>query len=287
MVEKILLLLTNDSEQERLVYTQILSDIICLIKEAQNGAETLALLKEDDFDCIILDYYLSDYNGVDFIKEIRSKGHKIPIVVTTSDISDMEIVEIMKAGAQDYVPKNKVNALLSRAVISAIEKQKKVIESEYYQSFYYNAPVGFFTTSIDEGRVIKGNFELLKILGYEKIEDLPLMPKLYVNPDDRVVMFDEISKNGKISNFEIQMNTKKGKKWVSITAKFCLGATSLKCLKCLPNCPQTKCIEGSVIDITDEIELENQINEFKLREIESLKELQKIINLKIKDFDQL
>lgn len=62
------------------------------------------------FDCIFLDYLLPGTNGLSLLKTIRDSGVKTPIVIVTSQGNESIAVELMKAGASDYIVKNDINA---------------------------------------------------------------------------------------------------------------------------------------------------------------------------------
>lgn len=72
-----------------------------------HGITNISLLSS--FDCIFLDYLLPGDNGLLFLKRIRDNGIKTPIVIITSQGNESLAVELMKAGASDYVIKNDIN----------------------------------------------------------------------------------------------------------------------------------------------------------------------------------
>ena len=76
-------------------------------------------------DCILLDYQLHDGNGVEFLHSLRTLGgtRVFPVVMLTGTGSEAIAVEAMKAGAQDYLVKSRLNPeVLHRAVANAIYK---------------------------------------------------------------------------------------------------------------------------------------------------------------------
>ena len=76
-------------------------------------------------DCILLDYHLHDGNGIDFLQELVSAGgpRSFPVVMLTGTGNEAIAVQVMKAGAQDYLVKDRLNPeLLHRAVENAMYK---------------------------------------------------------------------------------------------------------------------------------------------------------------------
>jgi PAS domain S-box-containing protein len=79
------------------------------------------LLVEPSFDCILLDYRLPDGDGLTLVREVRKAGIEVPLVVLTGQGDEEIAVELMKAGASDYLAKNKVSSeTLSRSVTNAV-----------------------------------------------------------------------------------------------------------------------------------------------------------------------
>lgn len=85
----------------------------------------LELVRKEQPDCILLDYHLHDGNGVEFLRSLAELGgtRVFPVVMLTGTGSESIAVEAMKAGAQDYLEKDRLNAdLLHRTVDAAIYK---------------------------------------------------------------------------------------------------------------------------------------------------------------------
>ena len=80
-----------------------------------------ATLREPNFDCVLLDYRLPDGDALALIREVRATGIKVPLVVLTGQGDEQIAVELMKAGASDYLPKSKLSPeTLARSVRNAV-----------------------------------------------------------------------------------------------------------------------------------------------------------------------
>ena len=77
------------------------------------------------FDCIFLDYLLPGENGLLLLRKIRDTGIKTPIVIFTSQGNENIAVELMKAGASDYVVKN---AITSQSVAQVLRNMLQIGE---------------------------------------------------------------------------------------------------------------------------------------------------------------
>lgn len=74
-------------------------------------------------DCILLDYHLHDGTGVDFLNDLAVHGgtRKFPVVMLTGTGSESIAVQVMKAGAQDYLVKDRLSPeILQRTVETAV-----------------------------------------------------------------------------------------------------------------------------------------------------------------------
>ena len=77
----------------------------CEIKEAVNGQEALNLLRKDKFDLLLLDIKMPGISGIDVIKEKKKLDYKPRIWVITGFDSAEVAKEVIKQGADDYIPK--------------------------------------------------------------------------------------------------------------------------------------------------------------------------------------
>jgi signal transduction histidine kinase len=102
-------------------------------------------------DCILLDYHLHDGNGVEFLQELIAAGgpRSFPVVMLTGTGNEAIAVQVMKAGAQDYLVKDRLNPeLLHRSVENAmykahterlLEQQRREMEQLFLETQEANA----------------------------------------------------------------------------------------------------------------------------------------------------
>jgi two-component system, sensor histidine kinase and response regulator len=111
MAEVIKILLVDDDEMDRMAVQRALksASFAVEITEAENCADTLAKLDQETFDCALLDYRLPDCNGLELVRQIRDRHIQIPLIVLTGQGDDQIAVELLKAGASDYLAKSKVS----------------------------------------------------------------------------------------------------------------------------------------------------------------------------------
>ncbi len=54
---------------------------------------------------VLLDINLPDGNGLDFLQEIKAASPSLPVIMLTANDTDMDIVEGLEKGADDYITK--------------------------------------------------------------------------------------------------------------------------------------------------------------------------------------
>lgn len=86
------------------------------------SANTLAAarrLYDDSIDLVLLDVMLPDGNGLTLCKELREAGSLVPIIFLTAVSEEVNIVQGLEIGADDYVTKPyRVKELLARIAVN-------------------------------------------------------------------------------------------------------------------------------------------------------------------------
>lgn len=84
------------------------------VRQAAN-ISTAGKLLDDAVDLILLDVMLPDGSGYDFCRSVRERGIQIPIIFLTAMSEEVNIVQGLELGADDYVAKPyRLKELLSR-----------------------------------------------------------------------------------------------------------------------------------------------------------------------------
>lgn len=76
-----------------------------VVEVAYTGEQAMALLAEYDFGLVILDLGLPDAMGIDICKTIRREDKQMPILVVTGEDRAYMMIELLDAGADDYITK--------------------------------------------------------------------------------------------------------------------------------------------------------------------------------------
>jgi two-component system copper resistance phosphate regulon response regulator CusR len=105
------------------------------VKNAKDGAAAKAMLREEDFDLLILDVMLPDMNGIELCREIRQTNTETPILMLTALDQVQNKVAGLKAGADDYLVKPfHFSELLAR--IEALLRRRNIVETENHILYF-------------------------------------------------------------------------------------------------------------------------------------------------------
>lgn len=101
------LLVVDDSPVYRKLVEQVLSSESYLLLFARDGAEAIKLYQEHSPDIVITDWILPDFSGLELCQRIRSDNTRpyTYIIVMTSKTEKGNVVQGLKAGADDYLTK--------------------------------------------------------------------------------------------------------------------------------------------------------------------------------------
>ncbi|HEY9644773.1 MAG TPA: ATP-binding protein [Chroococcidiopsis sp.] len=131
--ERLTILVVDDDEVDRLAVRRALNKagIYAELLEVGSYSEAIAILQERPFDCVMLDYQLPDNDGLALVNSIREQGMKMPLVVLTGQGDEQIAVDLMKAGASDYLAKSRVSPeVLSRILRNALRLFRAEMEAE-------------------------------------------------------------------------------------------------------------------------------------------------------------
>lgn len=220
-------------------------------------------LDGEDWDIILSDFQMPSFDGREALKIVMKKGADIPFVVISGVLVEEKAVEILKAGASDFVKKGNWPRLIpaiGRELREAeSRKERKQAEreraeaQEQYHILFESAVEGIFQSTPD-GSFINVNPAMAALLGFDSPEELinsvSNIPKqLYVNADHRNRMLEKLQKDGKITDFETEMLRKDGSRiWIALNGRGIFNESGKLAI-----------IEGFAVDISERKQAEAEL----------------------------
>ncbi len=173
-----------------------------VVKNEQELREALTQFKPD---LILSDYLLPSFNGMEALRIAQAFDPDIPFIIVTGSTNELTAAECMKAGAWDYVLKEKLTKLVP-AIHSAFEKQRLIkenIKSQEklremafrFKALVESAPVGIILYD-DQGKITYANPIILKMMGAKNIADIKGRPAIdFIHPDYQKLAASRIRRN--------------------------------------------------------------------------------------------
>ncbi|MEM7773832.1 MAG: ATP-binding protein [Cyanobacteria bacterium P01_A01_bin.37] len=132
MEKTLRLLVIDDDDVDRMALRRSLqrSGLQFELHESNTPDAGVQLLVSELFDCAFLDYRFPTCDGLSLVSQLRESGVQTPLIVLTGQGSEETAVNLMKAGASDYLSKaNLSGETLVRAIHSAIRVHRAECEA--------------------------------------------------------------------------------------------------------------------------------------------------------------
>src|SRR5690349_10710314 len=78
---------------------------LSIVMEASDGQEVLEKLRKEKVDMLLLDISMPVRNGVDILKQLRTKWPKLPILILSAFPESQYAIRVFRLGASGYLSK--------------------------------------------------------------------------------------------------------------------------------------------------------------------------------------
>jgi len=211
---RLLILEDNPYDAELEVAMLEKAGYVCQWERVETRTEFLAHLDTPDYDVILADYNLPAFDGLTALKLFLERGLDLPFILVSGLLGEELAIESLKAGATDYVLKDRLSRLgpaVERALREKEEQRQRrqteeaLGESEArYRDLFRNSVLGIYRTTPD-GRILVANPALVQMLGYSSFEELAqrnLEEGGIVPPYDRSTFKEHIERERQIIGLE-------------------------------------------------------------------------------------
>ncbi len=164
----------------RVIQHTLQQSLACEVTPASGRAEFEAALREGEFDLILCDVTLPDYDGLSALRLAKSAKPEVPVIIISGTIDEDGGVASMKLGASDFLLKQRMEGLVPavhRALQEAEERrqrmaaEKALVESERFNRTILDGVKDYAILMLDPmGRVASWNAGAKAIQGYNADE---------------------------------------------------------------------------------------------------------------------
>lgn len=232
MPKQLSILIVEDSPDDALLVERQISGSGCSVKcERVETAEAMELaLAGGTWDAVIADCSLPEFSAVDALRLAQLHAIELPFIVVSGTIGETTAVELMRAGAHDYVMKGDLHRLvpaLERELREAeTRRDRRAMEAELrnrerrYRAVVEQSADGIILLGSD-GRFLEANLRAAELMGCERHElvDLKvgdLLP-LKIGSDPRAL---EVFSNGRAFRVDHDLPRKDGSRFpAEVTAR--------------------------------------------------------------------
>jgi len=131
-------------------------------------------LHEQQWDVIIADYRMPHFSGPEALQVLKETGLDIPLILVSGTTPDETGVEMMRAGAQDFIIKHNLTRLapaVTREIEEADQRAQRRraeesarVSTENYRLMFENSPIAIFTFD-QHGAISQVNPAFEELLG--------------------------------------------------------------------------------------------------------------------------
>ncbi len=160
----------------------------------ETAADMKSALDTSEWDIVLTDYSMPQFNAIGALAILKESGLDIPFIIISGSIGEAFAVEVMLAGANDYMMKDNLMRL-----VPAIERElqdaenrrarrlaeKELRESEEsYRFMFENNPLPMWIFDIESLAFLAVNEAAIKHYGYSREEFLTMTIKEIRPPED-------------------------------------------------------------------------------------------------------
>jgi len=229
LTQPIRLLLVEDSEDDALLLMREIRlagfDAETTRVDTLRGLETA--LESQDWDVVVSDYALPSFDGLTALEMVQNAGIDLPFIVVSGTIGEDVAVAAMRAGAHDYVMKDRLARLgpaIQRELREAEDRRARRRAEQAYRSLVEGSLQGFVI--LLDGAIAFVNPAFAGMLGYS-VEEMQSFTREHVSntihPDDRDMVWQRyaarLAGEEVPPRYEIRMFHRSGEvRWMEMVA---------------------------------------------------------------------
>lgn len=126
------ILLVDDDDIDKMAFERAIrqADIEHSLTNLTTAEQALENLKNNEYDCIFLDFQLPGTDGLSLLQAIRTQDIKTPVIIITSQGDEALAVEMMKTGAFDYFTKEEISPEKLQSVFTSLTAYLNLLQKQ-------------------------------------------------------------------------------------------------------------------------------------------------------------
>ncbi len=173
MSESVNILIVEDDDNINRLLSNIIKNSNYHPKSAYSGTEAMIYLENQKWDMVLLDLMLPGMSGEDILKKVRIESN-IPVIIISAKQEIQTKIEVLRAGADDYITKPFDIEEVSARIDSCLRRYRNTNDVPEVNQIHHKDLV----LDADEKKVVLGESELkLTAIEYEILLLLLSSPK--------------------------------------------------------------------------------------------------------------
>jgi len=217
------ILVVEDDEGLSRLIAKSLKTIDVNVEVVHSGADAIDWIADNSPLITLMDYRLPDMTARQIVESLKDRKIDFPFIVMTGHGDEKVAVEMMKAGARDYIVKQgqffELLPSVIKWVFKELETEKKLTKAnnalekseKKYRSIVDNALVGVYKSNMN-GDMVYANHALSNMFGYVTPEEMMSggILQIYKNKEDRDSLVTKLQASGCVDEFECECVKKDG-----------------------------------------------------------------------------
>jgi len=133
--------------------------------EASTLLEALKLVREQDWDIVVLDISLGDRSGLEVLKELKQVRPRLPVLILSMHSEEQFARRAFKAGASGYITKDSPRAELVKAV-NKVMSGGRYLSAAFVEKFIFDLDIS--TGGAPHEALSDREFEVLRLIASGK-----------------------------------------------------------------------------------------------------------------------
>jgi PAS domain S-box-containing protein len=225
MNKSLRVLFIEDSEDDTALMVRELrrSGYEPIYERVENAEAMQTALARQTWDIVISDYSMPHFDALAALALLQASGLDLPFIIISGTIGEERAVAIMKAGAHDYLMKDRL-ARLTPVIVRElreveVRRERRQAEEALWQSeerfatVFRASPVALSITRLADGRFIDVNESFLDLFGYSRAELIGRRStdlNMFSNPDEWADLEKRLREQETVRNYEITALAKSG-----------------------------------------------------------------------------